>query len=169
MIILKSPSALARMRDAGRIVARVLERLREVVQPGITTTQLEEEACAVIAREGGRPSFKGYRGFPAAIRTSINQEVVHGIPSPHLYYSESTLARPAAEEGHLSNDIVPGKKIPPTQDQSPGRHCPISPLLSLSHIPAPVVRKGGHDLRMHSITSHNDSSITSSYWSPPKG
>lgn len=83
MIVLKSPSALARMRDAGRIVALVLERLREVVQPGITTVQLEEEACTVIAREGGRPSFKGYRSFPGAICVSINEEVVHGIPCPH--------------------------------------------------------------------------------------
>lgn len=82
MIILKSPAALACMRDAGRIVARVLERLGEIVQPGSTTAQLEEEACALIAGEGGQPSFKGYRGFPAAICVSINEEVVHGIPSP---------------------------------------------------------------------------------------
>jgi len=82
MIILKSPSALARMRDAGRIVARVLERLREVVRPGVTTGQLEEEAGGLIRRLGGRPSFKGYRGFPGAICSSVNEEVVHGIPSP---------------------------------------------------------------------------------------
>ena len=91
MIILKSPSALARMRDAGRIVAQVLERLREVVQPGVTTAKLEEEACALIAREGGHPSFKGYRGFPAAICVSINEEVVHGIPSPHRVLVEGDI------------------------------------------------------------------------------
>ncbi len=91
MIILKSPSALARMRDAGRIVAQVLERLREVVRPGVTTAQLEEEACIFIAREGGHPSFKGYRGFPAAICVSINEEVVHGIPSPHRVLVEGDI------------------------------------------------------------------------------
>jgi len=91
MIILKSPSALACMRDAGRIVARVLERLREIVRPGSTTAQLEEEACALIAREGGRPSFKGYRGFPAAICVSINEEVVHGIPSPCRVLAEGDI------------------------------------------------------------------------------
>lgn len=91
MIVLKSSSALARMREAGHIVAQVLERFREVVRPGITTAQLEEEACRVIAREGGSPSFKGYRGFPAAICTSINQEVVHGIPSPRRVLSEGDI------------------------------------------------------------------------------
>jgi len=91
MIILKSPSALARMRDAGRIVAQVLERLREVVRPGVTTAKLEEEACALIARERGHPSFKGYRGFPAAICVSINEEVVHGIPSPHRVLVEGDI------------------------------------------------------------------------------
>jgi len=79
------------MRDAGRIVARVLERLREIVRPGSTTAQLEEEACALIAREGGRPSFKGYRGFPAAICVSINEEVVHGIPSPCRVLAEGDI------------------------------------------------------------------------------
>jgi methionyl aminopeptidase len=91
MIILKSPSALARMRAAGHIVAQVLERFREVVQPGVTTAKLEEEACAVMAREGGRPSFKGYRGFPGAICVSINEEVVHGIPSPHRVLAEGDI------------------------------------------------------------------------------
>ena len=80
MIILKTASALAKMRGAGRIVAQVLARLGEVVGPGLTTAQLEKEAVAVMRREGGEPSFKGYRGFPSAICVSINEEVVHGIP-----------------------------------------------------------------------------------------
>jgi len=91
MIILKSPSALARMRDAGRIVAQVLQRMREVVRPGVTTAQLEEEACALMARLGGRPSFKGYHGFPAVICSSINEEVVHGIPDLHRVLAEGDI------------------------------------------------------------------------------
>jgi methionyl aminopeptidase len=81
MVILKSSQALGSMRDAGRIVARVLDRLREITRPGSLTSELEEEANDVIAREGGVPSFRGYHGFPASICASINEEIVHGIPS----------------------------------------------------------------------------------------
>jgi methionyl aminopeptidase len=79
------------MRDAGRIVARVLERLREIARPGTSTAQLGAEACALIAREGGLPSFKGYRGFPAEICASINEEVVHGIPSSSRILTEGDI------------------------------------------------------------------------------
>ena len=91
MIILKSPRELALMRQAGRIVARVLDRFREVVRPGITTAELEEVALQIIEREGGIPSFKGYRGYPAAICASINEEVVHGIPSPKRVLKEGDI------------------------------------------------------------------------------
>jgi len=91
MIILKSPRELALMRRAGRIVARVLDRFREVVRPGITTAELEEVALQIIEREGGIPSFKGYRGYPAAICASINEEVVHGIPSPKRVLKEGDI------------------------------------------------------------------------------
>jgi len=91
MVILKSRLALSHMRQAGRIVAGVLERFREIVRPGITTAELEKEACEYIAREGGRPSFKGYHGFPAVICASINEEIVHGIPSPHRILAEGDI------------------------------------------------------------------------------
>jgi methionyl aminopeptidase len=82
MIILKSSRELALMRQAGHIVAQVHERFREVVRPGISTSDLEKVASRIIEQEGAIPSFKGYRGFPAAICASINEEIVHGIPSP---------------------------------------------------------------------------------------
>jgi len=91
MIVLKSSRELALMRRAGYIVACVLERFREVVRPGITTAELEEIASQLIEREGGIPSFKGYRGFPAAICTSINEEIVHGIPSPKRVLEEGDI------------------------------------------------------------------------------
>lgn len=91
MIVLKSSRELALMRQAGRIVAQVLDRFREVVRPGITTAELEEVALRIIEREGGIPSFKGYRGFPAAICASINEEVVHGIPSPERVLEEGDI------------------------------------------------------------------------------
>lgn len=82
MIIFKSPDEIERMRRAGRIVAQTIEHLVETVQPGMTTEDLDVQAEKIIRSEGAEPSFKGYRGFPATICTSLNNEVVHGIPSP---------------------------------------------------------------------------------------
>ncbi|MDW8059938.1 MAG: type I methionyl aminopeptidase [Thermomicrobium sp.] len=80
-VVLKSRAEIARMQRAGQIVAAVLEELRLLAKPGVTTTTLEARARELIEREGARPSFLGYRGFPAAICTSLNDEVLHGIPS----------------------------------------------------------------------------------------
>lgn len=81
-IVLKSRAELAKMREAGRIVARVLAALREMVRPGLTTAALADRAAELTAELGGKPSFLGYNGFPAALCVSINDEVVHGIPGP---------------------------------------------------------------------------------------
>ncbi|KKM12651.1 methionine aminopeptidase [Clostridiales bacterium PH28_bin88] len=80
MIILKSDRELAYMRDAGRLVAETLVELEKTVSPGVTTLELDRVAEDYIARHGARPSFKGYNGYPASICTSVNEEVVHGIP-----------------------------------------------------------------------------------------
>lgn len=81
MISLKSARELALMREAGRIVAEVLSRVRETVAPGIRTLDLEAIAREIIVdKYGAIPSFKGYRGFPGMVCTSINEEIVHGIP-----------------------------------------------------------------------------------------
>jgi methionyl aminopeptidase len=84
MIILKSSQELARMREAGRIVAEVLARLREKVAPGVTTAELDALAYQIIVGYGAEPSFKGYRGFPASLCVSVNEEVVHGIPGKRV-------------------------------------------------------------------------------------
>jgi len=81
VIIFKSPDEIERMRRAGRIVAQTIEQLLETVEPGMTTEDLDVRAEKIIRSEGAEPSFKGYRGFPATICTSLNNEVVHGIPS----------------------------------------------------------------------------------------
>ena len=81
MIEYKSPAEIELMRRAGRITAETIERLLEKVEPGMTTAQLDEIAEQSIRAEGATPSFKGYRGFPASICTSLNDEVVHGIPA----------------------------------------------------------------------------------------
>lgn len=69
------------MAAAGRIVAEVFAELEAAIRPGVSTLELDELAYAALARRGARPSFKGYHGFPASICASINEEVVHGIPS----------------------------------------------------------------------------------------
>ncbi len=80
-IQIKTPGELAVMREAGLVVARTLKLLTEAVKPGITTADLDAIAEESIRSEGATPSFKGYQGFPATICTSINDEIVHGIPS----------------------------------------------------------------------------------------
>jgi methionyl aminopeptidase len=84
MIILKSSQEVARMREAGRIVAEVLARLREKVTPGVTTAELDALAHQIIVSYGAKPSFKGYRGFPASLCVSVNEEIVHGIPGKRV-------------------------------------------------------------------------------------
>jgi methionyl aminopeptidase len=80
VIILKSPEEIAKMRRAGRIVAATIDAVTAAVRPGLTTGNLDEVAEKTILDEGATPSFKGYRGFPASICASVNEEVVHGIP-----------------------------------------------------------------------------------------
>lgn len=70
------------MHQAGLIVWGALEKMRAIVKPGISTKDLDECAEAFTAEHHARPAFKGYRGYPGSVCTSINQEVVHGIPSP---------------------------------------------------------------------------------------
>lgn len=81
MVIRKSRSELQKMRAAGLIVAQTLSALRKLVAPGITTKELDAFAEDNIRKSGAYPTFKGYRGFPASICASVNDEVVHGIPS----------------------------------------------------------------------------------------
>ncbi len=82
MILLKSARELDRMRQAGKILAEVKERLRTLVRSGVSTRDIDVDVERFILDRKARPAFKGYRGFPATVCTSINQEVVHGIPSP---------------------------------------------------------------------------------------
>ena len=91
MIVLKSAREIALMRRAGHILAGVMERLRTFVKPGMTTLDIDEDVEAYIHREGAASAFKGYRGFPATVCISINEEVVHGIPSAHRRMKEGDI------------------------------------------------------------------------------
>lgn len=83
-IILKSPREITQMWGAGRVVASVLEEVGKKVRPGITTAELDDIAVSEVKTRGAEASFKGYRGFPASICTSVNEEVVHGIPGSRV-------------------------------------------------------------------------------------
>ncbi|MCG0276115.1 MAG: type I methionyl aminopeptidase [Thermosediminibacteraceae bacterium] len=80
MVILKSRREIEIMRKAGKVVALVLEELKKHIKPGVTTGELDRIAEEIILKNGALPAFKGYRGYPATICTSVNEEVVHGIP-----------------------------------------------------------------------------------------
>ena len=84
MINLKTPSEIEAMRPAGRLSAKVLRKVGELVQPGISTWELDCFAESMIRLEGGHPAFLGYNGFPASICSSINDQIVHGIPSQQV-------------------------------------------------------------------------------------
>ncbi|MBW4609923.1 MAG: type I methionyl aminopeptidase [Hassallia sp. WJT32-NPBG1] len=81
-IEIKSPREIEIMRQSAKIVATVLKEISQLVQPGMTTADLDAHAEKRIREMGATPSFKGYHGFPGSICSSINNEVVHGIPSP---------------------------------------------------------------------------------------
>jgi len=81
VILLKSARELEHMRAAGRILAEVKARLKALVRPGASTKDIDEDIEAFIVGKGAAPAFKGYRGYPATVCVSINDEVVHGIPS----------------------------------------------------------------------------------------
>jgi len=80
VIPVRTPQELEKMRRAGELVGRVLDHMETLVVPGVTTSELDTEAWELIEREGGRPAFLGYRGYPATLCVSIDDEVVHGIP-----------------------------------------------------------------------------------------
>jgi methionyl aminopeptidase len=80
-IMIKTPLEIEKMRRSGQIVREVLEHVRKLVKPGATTQDLENAAAEKIRELGAKPAFKGYRGYPCVLCTSVNEEVVHGIPS----------------------------------------------------------------------------------------
>jgi methionyl aminopeptidase len=82
MITCRSGAEIERMRAANRLVAQVLTVLEAAVAPGVTTGELDRVAEKLVRAAGAEPAFKGYRGFPATLCISINEEVIHGIPSP---------------------------------------------------------------------------------------
>ena len=83
-IVIKSAREIETMREAGHIVAETLAVLAESVRPGVTTRELDQATFRTITKQGATPSFKGYRGYPASLCASVNDEVVHGIPDKRV-------------------------------------------------------------------------------------
>jgi methionyl aminopeptidase len=121
VIVCRSAAELERMREAGRLVGEVLSELAANVAPGVNTAELDELAEKRIARAGATAAFKGYHGYPATICASINEEVIHGIPSGRRvlqegdiisidvgaaldgYYGDSAITLPV---GHVSEEAA---------------------------------------------------------------
>lgn len=83
-IELKSPAELEKMRTAGKLLRQVFDEVAKAVAPGVTTAELDRVARKLIEGAGARPAFLGYHGFPATLCTSVNEEIVHGIPSDRV-------------------------------------------------------------------------------------
>ena len=94
MIVCRSAAEIDRMRAANRLVTEVLSALETAAAPGVSTADLDRLAEQLVRDGGAEPAFKGYRGFPATLCASINDEVVHGIPSSTRRASRDTRGSP---------------------------------------------------------------------------
>jgi methionyl aminopeptidase len=92
VIVLKSPREIALMRQAGRVLVTAMRICRdELVRPGVSTLEIDQAVEGLIRQRGAQPAFKGYRGFPATLCVSINEEIVHGIPAAHRRLKEGDI------------------------------------------------------------------------------
>jgi len=123
MIIYKSEEEISAIRRSNRIVADILAELREMVKPGIQTKDLDKFAESKARSLGAIPAFKGYRGFPASLCVSINEEIVHGIPSSRIlcegdivsldfgvifdgYYGDAAVTYPVGEVSRIAKNLI---------------------------------------------------------------
>lgn len=123
MVILKSPEEIEKIRASDIIVANILNELRNVIKPGITTIELDRYSEELALKMGGKPAFKGYRGYPFSLCTSVNGEVVHGMPSDRAlkagdiisldfgiyykgYYGDSAITLPVGEVSRVSQALI---------------------------------------------------------------
>jgi methionyl aminopeptidase len=118
-VIVKSSQEIEKMRRAGRVVREVLELVRSHVKPGATTLDLENAAEARLTELGVKAAFKGYHGFPCVLCTSVNSEVVHGIPSSKRVLKEGDIVSVdfgAVVDGYFGDAAITvpvGEKIDP--------------------------------------------------------
>ena len=123
MIILKTKKEIEQLRISNQIVAGVLKELKQVIKPGITTRELNYIAEQSIKAQGAIPAFKGYRGFPASLCTSINEQIVHGIPNERKlkegdiisldlgaklngFYGDAAMTFPVGDIGNKAKELL---------------------------------------------------------------
>lgn len=123
MIILKSPDEVEKIRASDVIVANILNELRGIIKPGITTIELDRYSEELALKMGAKPAFKGYREYPFSLCTSINDEVVHGMPSDRAlkagdiisldfgiyhkgYYGDSAITVPVGEVSSVAHALI---------------------------------------------------------------
>jgi methionyl aminopeptidase len=91
MIPIKTPEEIAIMREGGKVLAQIMKDLQAQVKPGVTTDELDRFAETQIEKAGAKPAFKNYEGFPRTLCTSVNEEIVHAIPSPKKVLKEGDI------------------------------------------------------------------------------
>ena len=123
MVILKQPDEIKKIRDCNQVVAEILLELKKAVKPGITTKELDRLAEDLALRKRVKPAFKGYMGYPFSLCTSVNEEVVHGLPSgriliegdiisldfgvlQHGYYGDAAVTVPVGKISELSANLL---------------------------------------------------------------
>jgi methionyl aminopeptidase len=141
-IILKSPREIEKMRRSNRIVAEILQEVKAVVKPGVKTRGLDELAEALLKKHRARSAFKGYNGYPAVLCTSVNEEVVHGIPSDRVlqegdilsldfgavcdeYYGDAAITVPVgaiSEEARRLLQVTEDSLYRAIEQARPGKH-----------------------------------------------
>ena len=104
MINIKTPAEIEQMKEAGEISKMALRRVGALIKPGVSTLELDRVAESIIRMHGATPAFKGYGGFPGSICSSINEEVVHGIPSPDVILKEGDIV--SIDTGAVKNGWV---------------------------------------------------------------
>jgi len=122
-VILKTASDILKMRKSGKITAAVLSMLKEAAKPGVTTAELDRKAEELILMMGGKPAFKGYMDYPATLCTSVNDEVIHGIPGDRMlkdgdilsidtgavldgFFSDAAITVPIGEVSKEASDLL---------------------------------------------------------------
>lgn len=91
MINCKSQREIALMQESGRIIGLLFKEIKQYIVPGVSTQEIDEKCESIIRREGGIPASKGYYGFPGATCVSVNETIVHGIPSKHIFLREGDI------------------------------------------------------------------------------
>jgi methionyl aminopeptidase len=104
MIIIKSQEEIELMREAGAVTAQILKDLSQIIQPGITTKDVDDFVEETILKNKMIPAFKGYNGYPASACVSVNNQVVHGIPSKKRRLSEGDIV--SVDAGTIHTEII---------------------------------------------------------------